>query len=153
MPPDDELPDDGFQIPPEDGATRSKPFEEKDTAFRRRDGEPLELVLTEWTFGTETLSSGSDCLQQREPEPAAYMQRRDAERMGFADGDTLRLSTDQGHLELPVVCVENMAPGVLVVPRHHRLHWQILPVGRVLLSRKQIQPVAKEQTSSPMENE
>ena len=42
------------------------------------------------------------------------------------DGDRVTIATGQGELTVTLQTMENMARGVLVLPRHHCLNWQIL---------------------------
>ncbi len=86
----------------------------------------LEIILTERTFGTEELSSYSDCLEALEDEPFAGLHRRDAELLGLRDGDRIAIRTGNATVELAVKVFDNMAPGVVVIPRLRRLAWQAL---------------------------
>jgi NADH-quinone oxidoreductase subunit G len=84
----------------------------------------LVLILVEWTFGTEELSCYSRFTQKGEPPPALYMHPEDGHRLGLADGVRVSLHLDGRPLELHLHLVENMARGVLVLPRHRQLTWQ-----------------------------
>jgi len=86
----------------------------------------LELLLVDQTFGTEELSAYSQTIQQVEKAPRLCMHPKDAMRAGLMDGDTVALQLDGGPLEIEVSIAENMAPGIMVLPRHRRLHWQIV---------------------------
>jgi NADH-quinone oxidoreductase subunit G len=103
--------------------------------------EKLNLVFTDLTFGTEMLASQSVCLQQLEPEPAILMHSSEAVRMGLIDGDLISIQTESGKLEAKLKVAENMAAGVLVVPRHRKLSWQIFESGLSSISRDQIKKV------------
>jgi NADH-quinone oxidoreductase subunit G len=89
-----------------------------------RTDENLELILVEWTFGTEELSSLSPHLGKVEKSPCLFMQADDAARLGFEDGDRVLLTLEGGTLEVDLCVKENMAKGVLILPRHCRLGWR-----------------------------
>jgi NADH-quinone oxidoreductase subunit G len=90
------------------------------------DTNALEILLTERTFGTEELSSYSACLEPLEDEPFAGLHRLEAESLGLRDGDRIALRTENVAVELAVKVFDNMAPGVMVVPRLRRFPWQAL---------------------------
>jgi len=89
-------------------------------------GDGLELLFVDWTFGTEELSSYSQYIQQVEKSPCLFMSVKDAERMNLKDKDVVVLHLDGGSLEVELSVKESMAQGVIVLPRHHQLHWQKL---------------------------
>ena len=97
--------------------------------------EKLKIVFTDLTFGTEMLASQSACLQQLEPEPAILIHSSEASIMGLIDGDFISIETKSGKLEAKLKVVENMAAGVLVVPRHRKLTWQIFESCKFRISR------------------
>jgi len=99
----------------------------------------LELILVEWTFGTEELSALSSCLHELEWEPCMYMHRRDAGDLNLRDGDRVAIHIDNLSLEIHLQVVENMAPGLLIVPRHRQLNWQVFGPGKILIGRNWIQ--------------
>jgi len=84
----------------------------------------LEVIGTDWTFGTEELSSSSPPLRKLERMPCASMHTKDAARLGLSRGDKVRIRLDDGDIEVNVCVEEHMAPGVLVLPRHRLLEWQ-----------------------------
>jgi NADH-quinone oxidoreductase subunit G len=86
----------------------------------------FDLLFVEWTFGTEELSAGSPCLEALAAEPFAGLHRRDAAAIGVADGDCVSIRSEHGTLEVKVRLFENMACGVIVIPRHRKLAWQTL---------------------------
>ena len=96
----------------------------------------------DWTFGTEELSAYAACLGELEPEPCATMHTSDAQNYKLNDGDRIVIKTEKGSLEVNLRVVENMAPGVLVIPRHRLLAWQIFEPGSVSISRGQLKKVA-----------
>jgi hypothetical protein len=86
----------------------------------------FDLLLVDWTFGTEELSAGSACLEPLAAEPSAGLHRLDAAALGVADGDRVSIRSEHGALDVRVRLFENMAAGVIVVPRHRKLAWQAL---------------------------
>jgi hypothetical protein len=90
----------------------------------------LELLLVDWTFGTEELAAASEVLHRVESEPCVLIHDDDAKRLALSAGDRVRLSMDRGDLDLRLAVASNMARGVAVVPRHRRLAWQQLGGGR-----------------------
>jgi NADH-quinone oxidoreductase subunit G len=86
----------------------------------------LQLLLVDWTFGTEELSGYSHDIQQVENQPCLFMHRTDAVKAGVSNRDKVTLHLDGGPLETEVSIAENMAPGIMVLPRHRKLQWQKL---------------------------
>jgi NADH-quinone oxidoreductase subunit G len=102
----------------------------------------LKIILTDLTFGSEVLSAHSGCLRELEPEPTVMMHISEAHSLDLVNGDSVCIQTKRGNFEVKLKVVENMAAGVLVVPRHHKLSWQIFKTGVLRISRDQIQKVA-----------
>jgi len=98
-------------------------------------------MVSDLTFGSEALSAHSECLRELEPEPAVIMHTDDAKPLALNDGDPVCIQTKSDRLEARLKVVENMAPGVLVVPRHRKLAWQIFKPGRPSIGRDQIKKV------------
>ncbi len=94
----------------------------------------LELLLVDWTFGTEELAGYSHLLRQTEPEPVLSLHPRDAEKSGLEDGNRAALHLPKGALAVTVRLAGNQAPGVAVLPRHRRLDWRRLPETPVYLT-------------------
>jgi len=86
----------------------------------------LEVILTDWTFGTEELSSFSPPLRKLERSPSASMHINDAARLGLAHENRIKIKLDEGDVEVDLWMEENMAPGVIILPRHRLLEWQKL---------------------------
>jgi NADH-quinone oxidoreductase subunit G len=84
----------------------------------------LELVMVSWTFGTEELSQYSPPLRKLEKEPSVFIHVDDASRLGLSDSDRITIKLAGGALEVSVTVKENMASGVIVMPRHRLLEWQ-----------------------------
>jgi predicted molibdopterin-dependent oxidoreductase YjgC len=90
----------------------------------RRAESELELLVADWTFGTEELSTYSKYIQQVEKEPCLFMHPKDALRTGVKDKERITLHLDKGPLAVELRVVENVAPGVIILPRHRQLPWQ-----------------------------
>jgi NADH-quinone oxidoreductase subunit G len=101
----------------------------------------LKIVLSDLTFGTELLSARSECLRELEPEPAVIMHTSEAHRLDLVSGDSVCIQTERGNFKVKLKVVENMAAGVLVVPRHRRISWQVFETGVSRIGRDQIQKV------------
>ena len=93
----------------------------------------LELLLVDWTFGTEELSSYSRPTQEAERPPRLCMAAGDARRLGLASGDELTLALDAEAFTVEVEVAENTAPGVMILPRHRRLPWRQFPAAPVFV--------------------
>jgi NADH-quinone oxidoreductase subunit G len=90
------------------------------------ESDQLGIILTERTFGTEELSSYSACLEALEDEPFAGLHPEDAGSLGIRHGDRIAIRTAKGAVELAAKVFDNMAAGVMVIPRLRRLPWQAL---------------------------
>jgi len=112
------------------------------TQEHRRSNGNLKIVLSDLTFGSEVLSARSEGLRELEPEPAVMMHTSEATRLNLADGDSVSIQTESGNFEARLRAVENMAGGVLVVPRHRKMAWQVFETAVVSISRDQIKKVA-----------
>jgi NADH-quinone oxidoreductase subunit G len=86
----------------------------------------FELLLVDWTFGTEELSGYSPHVRQVETAPCLFMHPKDAIRAGLKEKDKVTLYLDDEPLEIELSIKEDMASGILVLPRHRQLHWQKL---------------------------
>jgi NADH-quinone oxidoreductase subunit G len=102
----------------------------------------LKLIFTDLTFGSEVLSAHSDCLAELEPEPAVIMHTSEAESLNLSDGNRVSIETGNGSFEANLRVAENMAAGVLIIPRHRKLLWQFFDTGSTNISREQIKKVA-----------
>jgi NADH-quinone oxidoreductase subunit G len=98
----------------------------------------LELITVDWTFGTEELSVRSPYLRQMEKDPCIFLSKKDAAQLEISDGDKMAIRSDAGSIDVHAAVVENMASGILVLPRHHRLDWQHLKALKMTLNKKQI---------------
>jgi NADH-quinone oxidoreductase subunit G len=106
----------------------------------RLDGH-FELLLVDWTFGTEELSTFSKYIREVEREPSLLMHPKDASRLNLMNQDRVVLQLDGGKLEVKLSISENMAPGILVLPRHHQLEWQKLQTLPARVSFNQIEKI------------
>jgi NADH-quinone oxidoreductase subunit G len=88
--------------------------------------EYFELLLVDWTFGTEELSSYSKYIHEAERAPGLIMHSEDASRLSLSEEDKVVLHLPGGSLRVEIHRVEDMAPGVMVLPRHRQLAWQKL---------------------------
>jgi hypothetical protein len=108
--------------------TAARSMDEKETP--ETDGEmmlddSIVLMLVDRTFGTEPLSAMAPALRQIEQPPVAAMNPDSLALLGGKSGATITVSVHGGQLTLPVAADPAVAPGMLVVPRHHRLAWQV----------------------------
>jgi hypothetical protein len=86
----------------------------------------LELLVVDWTFGTEELSAYSGPIQKVEESPKLFMHPLDASRAGLAEKPRCVLHLGGGSFEVDLRIVHHMAPGVIVLPGHRQLPWQKL---------------------------
>ena len=96
------------------------------------------LLLVDWTFGTETLSAMAPALTRVEAAPVACMHPETIARLGLAEGKAVTVSMNGSRLTVPMQAEPRMAPGVMVVPRHHLLEWQIFGETRIVLENAQL---------------
>ncbi len=117
------------------GQEKEEPFARRipSEKARRGDGE-LELLVSEWTFGTEELSAYSKFIQQVEKEPCLFMNPEDASRTGMKDGEKVTLHLNRGPLVVELRLANNVAPGVVVLPKHRQLSWQKMERESVIIS-------------------
>ena len=98
----------------------------------------IVLLLVDWTFGTETLSARAPALNKVETAPVARLHPDTISRLGLAEGKPVTVSMNAGQLTVPVQADPHMAPGVMVVPRHRLLEWQVFGETRVILEHSQL---------------
>jgi NADH-quinone oxidoreductase subunit G len=94
----------------------------------------MELLLVDQTFGTEELASYSRHIQQAEEAPRLLMHPDDAARLGLGSGDQVALQLPGGVLEVNLQLAANMAPGVMILPRHRQLDWRRAPDYQVFVA-------------------
>ena len=125
IPPFGELGDEGMRISSsKDGPPQFSTNWQEEKAKGEGSRDSLEVILTDWTLGTEELSSFSPPLRELERRPCVSIHTDDAARLGLSGGDKVRIRLDEGHVAVDVWIEEDMAPGVIVLPRHRLLEWQ-----------------------------
>jgi NADH-quinone oxidoreductase subunit G len=120
---------DGLRLLPQAGGPPVFSLEEINQGPDSVPGGHLELLLGYKTFGTEELAAYSPYIQKAEETPRLLMHAQDAAKLGLAAGEQVILRLPGGPLTLELAVAENMAPGVLVLPRHRQLDWQKLVEG------------------------
>jgi len=101
----------------------------------------LELIAVKRTFGTEELSSCSECLSDLAESPCIFMCRTDAKELNLTAGDRVSIELNGGTLEVNLRIADNMAAGTLVIPRHKALDWQKMGAGQTLVRKDKIRKV------------
>ncbi len=104
-------------------------------------GADMEVLLVDWTFGTEELAGYSPFIREVENDPCALMHPDDASRLGLKTKDRVVILLDGGPLETELRLAENMAAGSIVIPRHRQLFWQKIKRVPVKIQRKDIKKV------------
>ena len=98
----------------------------------------IVLLLVDWTFGTETLSARAPALTKVEAAPVANLHPDEIVRLELAEGKPVTVSMNGRRLTVTVQADPRMAPGLIVVPRHHRLDWQVFGETRVIVESSQL---------------
>ena len=98
----------------------------------------LELIAVDWIFGTEELSSYSECLTDLEESPCIFMCQTDADELNLATGDRVAIEMESGTLEANIRVKDNMAAGTLIIPRHKKLDWQKMDTRKIRIRPDQI---------------
>jgi len=101
----------------------------------------LELLLVDWTFGTEELASYSPLLREAETPPVLLIHPDAAEKLGLGDGIQVNLRLPKGSLAVTVKLAAALAPGVVVLPRHRQLDWRKLNETPVYLTTNHLNSV------------
>jgi NADH-quinone oxidoreductase subunit G len=99
----------------------------------------LEVLVVDLTFGTEELSGYSKYINQVESTPQIIMHRKDASRLGLSHEDKVALHLPEGTLTAELRAVENMAEGVVVMPRHRQWNWQKLKALPLMIAGDNIE--------------
>jgi NADH-quinone oxidoreductase subunit G len=116
----------------------SMPGEAAETPPESEPQGAVTLLLVDWIFGTEPLSAVSPALAEVTPPARAAMHSRTAEELGLGGEGELVITTEEGEIGVPLRVDDRAAPGVIVVPRHHRLEWQVLGGTRMVLDPRQV---------------
>jgi predicted molibdopterin-dependent oxidoreductase YjgC len=127
------------------GQEKSKPFSSNGGSRPGQDSQRdsrLELLVVDWTFGTEELSTHSKFVQQVEKEPCLFMSPKDASTLGLKDGERIAVPLEKGRLEIKLCIADNVAPGVMVMPKHRQLAWQKIAKWPVKVAVDQIRNVS-----------
>ena len=103
----------------------------------------VELLLVDWTFGTEELASYSPLMREAETAPVLLIHPDDAGKLGLGDGNRANLHLPKGSLAVTVKLAAALAPGVVVLPRHRQLDWRKLAETPVYLSAQPHRPGAR----------
>jgi len=135
----DVFPDAGIRLNSGQGAgARIEPDRSEALQWDFKPNGDLELITVDWTFGTEELSVRSPYLRQMEKDPCLFLSKKDAFQLKISDGHRMAIQSDAGTIHVHAAVVENMAPGILVLPRHHRLDWQHLKALKMTLNKNRI---------------
>jgi NADH-quinone oxidoreductase subunit G len=145
LPQTGDLPAQGVRLPLGGAAPFTSPVET--TAAARPDG--LTLLLAQRTFGTETLSALSPPLRALEAPPRVGLGPQSAEALGLAAGDRLVINASGGCFEATLAVCAHTAPGVLVVPRHRDLNWQLLGPSGTRIASGHIQRATDQRAAAP----
>jgi hypothetical protein len=84
----------------------------------------MEILLVEMIYGTEELSTYSEPIRKMETTPQLWVHAKDAERLGLKSKNTIRLLLGSEVASVELCAIENMAPGVIILPRQRQLEWQ-----------------------------
>ena len=101
----------------------------------------LEVLAVERTFGTEELCAYSVCLQELSKAPCLDMHSTDAQQLNLNDGDQVVVELNGGAIEARLQVAENMASGILIIPRHPDLGWQKMNAGPTWVRKEQIRKI------------
>ena len=77
---------------------------------------PLRLLTTPGYFQSHTAFSGVAFLREREGVPCAVLHPADASSRGLRDGQVVRLRNDRGAISLRLRVLDEVQPGVVLVP-------------------------------------
>ncbi|MCD4688412.1 MAG: NADH-quinone oxidoreductase subunit NuoG [Desulfuromonadaceae bacterium] len=103
----------------------------------------LQLLVCETLYGSELLSAHSAPLDPVRPQPYLLLHELDADRLGIAADDLVRLSAGEIQLTLPAQLSDRMAAGIVIVPRLRRTELESFYPGQPS------QPCRVEKVSAP----
>jgi NADH-quinone oxidoreductase subunit G len=101
----------------------------------------VELILGDWTFGTEELSAYSRFARQGEKSPKLFMHPEDAKRLSLADGRKVALQMDGEDVVFELAFASNMAAGLMIMPRHRQVEWRKLKQWPMVFADEHIRRV------------
>lgn len=78
---------------------------------------PFHLLSQKMRTHTHTQWSENEYVREIEPEPLAMLNPTDAEELGVVDGDTIRLTNDQGTLVVKAAVNAGVPPKTVAMPR------------------------------------
>lgn len=78
---------------------------------------PFQLITEHNKLVTHTQWFDVEAIQELDPEPLISITAVDAESLGIADGDVVRVYNDRGSLTIKCVIKNNMMPGIVMVPK------------------------------------
>lgn len=134
----DSFPADGIRLLEEKNSAPAFQTVSTDSADIYRSCDGVLLLLTEQTFGTEELSADSPPLKPLVPAPQAFLHSADAIRLGLTNGGDMIIQTSQGLIQVQLSVQDQMAAGVLILPRYRQLAWQIFTANQKTLGIDQI---------------
>jgi anaerobic selenocysteine-containing dehydrogenase len=86
------------------------------TRRARPDGYPLRVIGMRQLRSENSWMHNAPLLMRGEREQRALMHVDDAEALGIAAGDTVRISSPHGHIELGVELTTDIMAGVVAIP-------------------------------------
>ena len=86
------------------------------TPRRLADDGAFDAVVVDLLLGDGTMLAGADELLATARRPAVTVNRRDADALGFAEGDVVEVAGPAGAVRLPVVLSDGVVPGCVVLP-------------------------------------
>lgn len=98
----------------------------------------FQVLLVDWTFGTEELSAFSQPIREVERAPVLTMHADDAADLGLADGEKVALSANDEQILVRLKTCTEMARGTLILPRHRGLEWRCFTDQLPRVGREQI---------------
>ena len=75
------------------------------------------------------------------PAIMSFVHVDDTARLGLSDSDKVTILLDGGALEVSVSVKQNMALGVIVMPRHRLLEWQTIETLPKFISYEDVRKV------------
>jgi len=94
-------------------AGRYRPAEPK-----KEDPSPFTLNLVQILYHSGKLSTRDPGLMKIDAKAVLYISTADAEAMGLKTGDTVKIKSSLGQVEVPVEVSENLSKGVVQFPNH-----------------------------------